>query len=235
MANLIYSAQFTKQKAGHTGLTVTVNVDRVTLSTGARTALVTAAAATEARKGAYIYLLTDADPILYDYIVVFSTADNTVDLSDVLGKLQPDPAARITNDILSATVPGAYVSGSVGVALGRIGSAQVTITSPVSDDGTIVLIYGDDYKHSDGRALTFSGTNWPTLTSGTISLRVQASSVVAISGTVTSASTCRVEVTSAQTISIGLGVWTYDLEATLASGFVATLQQGTITIRRDVR
>lgn len=235
MANLIYSAQFTKHNAGHTGLTVTVNVDRVTLSTGTRTALITAASATEARNGAYIYRLANAEPILYDYIVVFSTTDNTVDLNDVLGTLQPDPAARITNNILSAAVPDAYVSGSVGVALGRIGSAQVTITSPVSDDGAIILIYGDDYKHGDGRALTFSGTNWPTLTGGTISLRVQAGSVIAISGTVTSASTCRVEITSAQTISIGLGVWTYDLEATLASGFVATLQQGTITIRRDVR
>jgi hypothetical protein len=235
MDNLIYSAQFTKHMAGHTGLTVTVNVDRVTLSTGTRTALITAASATEARNGAYIYRLANAEPILYDYIVVFSTTDNTVDLNDVLGTLQPDPAARITNNILSAAVPDAYVSGSVGVALGRIGSAQVTITSPVSDDGAIILIYGDDYKHGDGRALTFSGTNWPTLTGGTISLRVQAGSVIAISGTVTSASTCRVEITSAQTISIGLGVWTYDLEATLASGFVATLQQGTITIRRDVR
>ena len=66
-------------------------------------------------------------------------------------------------------------------------------------------------------------------------VRVQAASVVAISGTVTGAASCRVEVTSAQTISLGLGIWLYDLEATLTSGYVATLQQGTITIRRDVR
>jgi type 1 fimbria pilin len=64
---------------------------------------------------------------------------------------------------------------------------------------------------------------------------MQAESVVTISGTVTAAASCRVEVTSAQTISIGLGVWSYDLEATLTSGYTATLQQGTITVRRDVR
>lgn len=235
MATLVYAAQFTKNKLGHTGLTVTVNVDRITLSSGARSALTTAAAATEARNGVYYYLVTSADPVLYEYLVVFNTTDSSIDLQNVFGTLQPDPAARITDNLLAATVPAAYTSGSVGVALGRIGTAQVTVTSPVTDDGEIVLIYGDDYRTTDGRALIFVGTNWPTLTGGTVSLRVQAASVIAISGTVTAAASCQVEVTSAQTISIGLGVWSYDLEATLTSGYVATLQQGTITVRRDVR
>ena len=235
MATLIYSAQFTHNKLGHTGIAVTVNVDRITLSTGSRSALVTDAAATEARNGIYYYRLAGADPVTYDYLTIFSTADSSVDLKDVPGTLQPDPAARITDNLLAAAVPAAYTSGSVAVALGRIGTAQVTVTSPVTEDGEIVLIYGDDYRTTDGRALTFVGTNWPTLTGGTVSLRVQASSVVAISGTVTAAASCLVEVTSAQTISIGLGVWSYDLEATLTSGYVATLQQGTITVRRDVR
>lgn len=235
MADLIYVAQFQHSKYGVVGVTATVNVDRITLATGSRTALVTGAAATEARNGVYYYRLAGADPILYDYIVIFLGTGINVDQHEIVGTLQPDPAARITNNLLTAAVPAAYTSGSVGVALGRIGTAQVTVTSPVTEDGEIVLIYGDDYRTVDGRALTFVGTNWPTLTGGSVSLRVQASSVVTISGTVTAAASCRVEVTSAQTISIGLGVWSYDLEATLTSGYTATLQQGTITVRRDVR
>lgn len=235
MADLIYVAQFQHSKYGALGVTATVNVDRITLATGSRTALVTGAAATEARNGVYYYRLAGADPILYDYIVIFLGTGVNVDQHEIVGTLQPDPAARITNNLLTAAVPAAYTSGSVGVALGRIGTAQVTVTSPVTEDGEIVLIYGDDYRTVDGRALTFVGTNWPTLTGGSVSLRVQASSVVTISGTVTAAASCRVEVTSAQTISLGLGVWSYDLEATLTSGYTATLQQGTITVRRDVR
>jgi hypothetical protein len=235
MADLIYVAQFQHGKYGVVGVTATVNVDRITLATGSRTALVTGAAATEARNGVYYYRLAGADPILYDYIVIFLGTGVNVNEHEIVGTLQPDPAARITNNLLTAAVPAAYTSGSVGVALGRIGTAQVTVTSPVTEDGEIVLIYGDDYRTVDGRALTFVGTNWPTLTGGSVSLRVQASSVVTISGTVTAAASCRVEVTSAQTISLGLGVWSYDLEATLTSGYTATLQQGTITVRRDVR
>ena len=235
MVDLIYVAQFQHSKYGALGVTATVNVDRITLATGSRTALVTGAAATEARNGVYYYRLAGADPILYDYIVIFLGTGVNVDQHEIVGALQPDPAARITNNLLTAAVPAAYTSGSVGVALGRIGTAQVTVTSPVTEDGEIVLIYGDDYRTVDGRALTFVGTNWPTLTGGSVSLRVQASSVVTISGTVTAAASCRVEVTSAQTISLGLGVWSYDLEATLTSGYTATLQQGTITVRRDVR
>lgn len=235
MADLIYIAQFQHSQYGVVGVTATVNVDRITLATGSRTALVTGAAATEARNGVYYYRLAGADPILYDYIVIFLGTGVNVDQHEIVGTLQPDPAARITNNLLTAAVPAAYTSGSVGVALGRIGTAQVTVTSPVTEDGEIVLIYGDDYRTVDGRALTFVGTNWPTLTGGSVSLRVQASSVVTISGTVTAAASCRVEVTSAQTISLGLGVWSYDLEATLTSGYTATLQQGTITVRRDVR
>jgi hypothetical protein len=235
MADLIYVAQFQHGKYGVVGVTATVNVDRITLATGSRTALVTGAAATEARNGVYYYRLAGADPILYDYIVIFLGTGVNVDQHEIVGTLQPDPAARITNNLLTAAVPAAYTSGSVGVALGRIGTAQVTVTSPVTEDGEIVLIYGDDYRTVDGRALTFVGTNWPTLTGGSVSLRMQAESVVTISGTVTAAASCRVEVTSAQTISIGRGVWSYDLEATLTSGYTATLQQGTITVRRDVR
>ena len=115
MSTLIYTAQFTHAKYGVTGLTTTVNVDRITLSSGTRTVLTTGAAATEARNGIYYYRLTSADPILYEYIVVFSGTGSSVDQHEILGTLQPDPAARITDNLLAAAVPAAYTSGSVGV------------------------------------------------------------------------------------------------------------------------
>ncbi len=145
-------------------------------------------------------------------------------------------AAGGAGDPLTNPVPGSYATGSAGAALGRIGSNTVTVVSPVSTDGDISLTYGDDYYTTDAQSLSFSGTNWPVITGGTVSLRVQGSSgVVAITGTVTSGSACTVEVTQANTYSIGVGVWDYDLEAVLTNSHVRTLQSGLCTVAQDVR
>jgi hypothetical protein len=147
-------------------------------------------------------------------------------------------AAGAAADPLLNAVPGSYASGTAGAALGRIGSAEVTVVSPVTADGTaIMLIYGDDYYNADGRALTFTGTNWPTLTGGTVTLRIQtAAGVVAITGTVTGAAACRFDVTKAQVESLGEGIFDYDLEAALVtSAHIATLAQGKLSIVQDVR
>ena len=145
-------------------------------------------------------------------------------------------AAGGAGDPLTNPVPGSYATGSAGAALGRIGSNVVTVVSPVATDGDISLYYGDDYYTVDAQSLSFTGTNWPVITGGTVSLRVQGSTgVVAIAGTVTSGSACIVEVTQANTYSIGVGVWPYDLEATLTNSHVRTLQSGLCTVTQDVR
>lgn len=144
-------------------------------------------------------------------------------------------AAGGAADPLLNQVPGSYASGTAGSALARIGTAQVNVVAPASADGNITLIYGDDYLHADGRALTFSGTNWPTITGGTVALRVQSDNIVSITGTVVTSASCRVEITSAQVNSIGLGTWAYDLQITLSNAHVITLQQGIMTVRTDVR
>ncbi len=145
-------------------------------------------------------------------------------------------AAGGAGDPLTNPVPGTYATGSAGAALGRIGNNVVTVVSPVSTDGDISLKYGDDYYTTDAQSLSFSGTNWPVITGGTVSLRVQGSiGVVAITGTVTSGSACTVEVTQANTYSIGVGVWDYDLEAVLTNSHVKTLQSGLCTVAQDVR
>lgn len=64
---------------GATGLTVTVDVDRILKSDATKTNLITAGAATtECRNGVYAYLLAGADFLLYDYLVTFKTVATTV-------------------------------------------------------------------------------------------------------------------------------------------------------------
>ena len=145
-------------------------------------------------------------------------------------------AAGGAADPLLNDVPGSYPTGSAGAALGRIGNNTVTVVSPVATDGDISLYYGDDYYTVDAQSLSFSGTNWPSITGGTVYLRVGgASGVIAMAGTVTSGSACVVEVTQANTYAIGVGVWPYDLEATLTNSHDKTLQSGLCTVTQDVR
>jgi len=83
--NIAFYAQFIASKAGKNGIAVTWDVERITRSTGARSALVTGGATniTVGRRGLYGYLLTTADLILYDYVATAITADATVDQQEV--------------------------------------------------------------------------------------------------------------------------------------------------------
>ena len=146
-------------------------------------------------------------------------------------------AAGGAADPLLNTVPGSYASGTAGYVLGAINPANVTITSPVATDGTAInLVRGDDYANADGRALTFTGATWPTLTSGTVALKVATgATITTYTGTVTGAQACRVELTDTQTAALAPGIYNYDLEATLAGGSVVTLVQGSLRVAADVR
>lgn len=81
--NLLFYGHFTASKAGKTGLTVTVDVDKIDKSTGTRTAVVTGGSATEGRRGYYYYLLANATPLTHDYPAIFITADSSVDQQEV--------------------------------------------------------------------------------------------------------------------------------------------------------
>lgn len=143
-------------------------------------------------------------------------------------------------DPLLNPVPGAYASGTAGAALGRIGSAQVTIVSPVSDDGTEVeLVAGDDYLNADGRALVFTrasgSAEWPDLTGATV--RFKNGAFAAVTGTVVvpTGAGQQVRFDVARTLTAGLRTTRgYDIEATLAGvgATVVTLITGTLKIVR---
>lgn len=88
---LLYG-HFVASKAGKTGLAdVTVDIDKIEKATGTRTAVVTAGAATEGRRGYYYYRLAAATPLTHDYVAVFMTADSSVDQQHVAA-VRPDLA-----------------------------------------------------------------------------------------------------------------------------------------------
>lgn len=129
MPDLIFVAQFTNAKLGTTGLTVTVDVDRYTISDGTRTALVTGGSATEGRRGLYHYRLASADLSLYQYVATFITASISVDQQEIptLGLVVPDAlvgsrlAPATAGRTLAVDASGnaaANVTYSAGVALG---------------------------------------------------------------------------------------------------------------------
>ena len=147
-------------------------------------------------------------------------------------------AAGGATDFLGVQVPGSYASGTAGYILGSINPAQVTVTSPVATDGTsITVVRGDDYLDTDGRALTFTGATWPTLTAGTVALIVDTSGTpTSYNGTITAATSCYVELTTTQTTALSARrTYDYDLQATLSNGHIVTLVQGTLLVNEDVR
>ncbi len=136
-----------------------------------------------------------------------------------------------------STAAAAYPSGTFGNIIYSINPAQVTVTSPVATDGTsITVIRGDDYLNTDGRALTFSGATWPTLTGGAVALIMDINgTATSYAGVITAATSCYIELTDTQTGALMPGAYNYDLQATLSNASVVTLVQGLLLVTEDVR
>jgi len=140
------------------------------------------------------------------------------------------------SDPLLNTVPGSYASGTAGHALGRIGSARVTATSPVATGGDVTVTYGDDYYAADGRALDWTGTStniWPDLTSATITVYVDDGNLTITGSVVTPTGTQKVrcQPTAIETATLTPGVYDFDVKAALASSaHVVTLVRGKWTV-----
>jgi hypothetical protein len=129
-SDLIFVGQFVASKAGKTGLTVTVDVDRYTISDGSRSSLVTAGSATEGRRGLYHYRLASADLSLYQYVATFITADATVDQQEIaaIGLVVPD---ALTSSRLAPTTAGRTLdvsaTGEAGVDWANVGTPESTV------------------------------------------------------------------------------------------------------------
>lgn len=167
-------------------------------------------------------------------------------------KLEPtagSPAAgsidQHLDDLLSALTTLDGLVDAIKARTDRLGTAGVTVSSPMSSSGDEVEVYqGDDYSNSDSRALEWtnaSGT-WPDLTSATITFAVRApsgSSFTATGSVVTpigAGQKVRVELTAAQSALLVEYPTPsdYRVRATLASGRKATLVRGDLTVIVDI-
>lgn len=142
---------------------------------------------------------------------------------------------------IDATISSRYAdNGDVAAIKAKtdlLGSAAVTVVAPVLASGNISLVQGDDYKASDGRALLFNSTSWPSLTGAGIALKVRKTSggvsTTTFSGTALSGSSVQVELSGSQSASLSEGEHSYNLVATLStSSDIVTLGSGVCFVQR---
>ena len=159
-------------------------------------------------------------------------------------------AAGSAGDPWSTALPGAYGAGTAGQIVGDnvdglaalIGSGDITVVSPVSEDGgTITIVQGDDYNNSDGRALEWSSDDWPDVTGAAITLYIEdAAGTYSEAGSVVTGGagtqTVRVELPSADTATLDAGFQKFHVEAVLSgSSRVVTLATGVAHVIADIK
>lgn len=137
---------------------------------------------------------------------------------------------------------GAYdstVTGFSSAALSQLAGMNIQLVSPIADDGVISIVRGDDYAAVDGRAVDLKNEEgtWPDLTGATITLtaKLDTETLTTTGQVVTPVGSqhVQIELTSAET-DLKPGIWDYDIQATLASGNIVTLQIGRIQVFQDV-
>jgi hypothetical protein len=218
MSTICFYARYEDSSGdGCNGLTVTWDIERITRSTGARSAFVTGGATTTAvgRRGLYVYTLTNADLTLYDYVATAITASATPTVHEVaaLWTLWSLSWYDILTSVLTTV-------GSIGKLLveklGLITSGSITVTEPVVEGGNVVTYRGDSYLNADDRALEWESASWPDLTTATIAVIID--KVVQFAGTVvtpTGTAVVRLELTSAQSATIPAKRHNFQVVATI--------------------
>jgi hypothetical protein len=94
----------------------------------------------------------------------------------------------------------------------------------------LVMEQGDSYFAADGRAFTWTYTGSISLAGGSVALKIdQLSATGVITGSVP-LQTVTFEPTAGQTSALAPGVHRWQVEATLASGHIVTLERGTIDV-----
>ena len=138
-------------------------------------------------------------------------------------------------DVLPAAADPAAIADAIAAVQTILLGSEVTVTSPLSTDGTIMLLQGDTYDSDETRAIVFSLTGQPNLTSATATLLLSwGVDSLAVTGVITNAGqttqTITVELTAAQTATLPVTGITYALKATLANAHVVTMQTGRVIV-----
>lgn len=161
MADLLFYSMYTTSKVGTTGLTVTIDIWRVTRSSAATSEVVTAGSAAELGDGVYLYRLASADPTLYDYVAIFKTATDTVDQQHipalwtqfgVESSLQTGAvsAAAVATGAIDADALAADAGTEIGTAVWASATRTLTqtaaeVTEAVSGS-TLTIARGDTWS-----------------------------------------------------------------------------------------
>lgn len=151
-------------------------------------------------------------------------------------------ASGVADAVLDEALSGHTTAGTAGAALGRVGSGQVTTVSTVAQSGDMTeIIAGADYLTADGYQFDWTDASaaWPTLTAATIEWEASgggqtytaAGSVVTPTG---ASKKVRLELTAAQSAAIAAlhtGAWEFVVWATLSSGSIIPLVQGSVPVK----
>lgn len=169
--------------------------------------------------------------------------------------LATDAVTEIVGGILNAVATDYDTAGTIGEAIGSGGTVElseddieaiaaevlagisgggnITVTSPIVDDGgNFEITQGDAYLNSDGNAIPWTIGASPDLTGATVTMRIQGpgSTVTPITcvltGEGTSTQVIKASITAAQSASFDPGNYAYDLQAVLASLSPRTLVSG---------
>jgi hypothetical protein len=143
-------------------------------------------------------------------------------------------------DPLANLVPSSYASGTAGNALGKIGAGQVTYVSPVNPVNLVVTLKrGNDYFAVDGNALLWNlGGNFNDLTAAGITFAAKNAAgtvVLSVTGAVVTPSgigqQVKAEPTAAQTTTLVVGTYPYDVQAVRSNGHRQVLAYGTLIVQ----
>lgn len=115
----------------------------------------------------------------------------------------------------------------------------VTLVSPLSEDGTLTIVQGDDYFAADNRAIDFIIAGGPDLTDAECRLQAQKGSLrldwdkTDILTPAATSKTIRFEPSQAETAAIpATGNWQFQLFITLANGHELTPKTGDLTVKK---
>lgn len=161
-------------------------------------------------------------------IAIGGTTQTAADLAADLANLP-------TNAELATALAGA--DDAVLAAIAALSAAGVTVASPVASSGDIEIVQADDYYAVDGRSIAMlvaDPTHALGLDSAEVRLHLEQATWTATSVAVTTAGyTVHFEPTTTQTALI-TSVQDYQMKATLASGHVVTLSDGTATPTKNI-
>jgi hypothetical protein len=240
LVTVLFTANSGEPAAGLTLTDIEITLLSRNRSTGAVATVWNAVNPTEeVGGGQYTRAYTDDDTEVYSYhawaqYTGIATLDVNYSLQSAGGGTS---VAEIADAVWDEALSGHTTSGTAGAYVRRIGSAAITVTSPVSTDGDITIDQGYDYQSADGRALEWTDDDgsWPDLTDATATFIIEGE--LEVTGTIsnpTGPATITVELTAAQTAALTASSTSVDyvIECTTAGSHVILIILGEATIRR---